>query len=433
MSSRIEYAMPKRRGCTRWALTLLAVHALGLPQSANADPVGTGLQVGPGPIRAYPALDVEFTYHSNYLRSNDDLTPNMGTWVSIVTPSVRLNTLKGPDAYNLSYSAAIGTVSADNAYGYVNQTVSADANWEFGSKHRLRADYQFFHWADRPGSGDPSTVSAPNFTDEHPDVWMANRFRLGYSYGRPSAKGRLDLTAGWTPRRYLNNDQELRDNNRSLLEGAFFWRIQPHTSLVLSANWQDIDYINQASQSELDSTEWRLYAGATWDATAKTTGTVKVGYLAKDFVLPIYEDYSGLGWEASLQWRARTYSIFNLVTSRNPSESTNNGADGTNPTRYPTGKTTAGADTVIVSAVGADWVHHWKSYLRSRLALAGTNDEYIATDRVDHRYLAGAGVFYQFKRWAEVGVEYRYETRTSNEALAEYEDNVFMLTLNARY
>ena len=78
------------------------------------------------------------------------------------------------------------------------RAVNANANWEFGSRHRLRADYEFMHWYDRPGSGDPGIVSAPNFIYKHPDLWSSNRALLGYSFGSPAAQGRLDLTAAET-------------------------------------------------------------------------------------------------------------------------------------------------------------------------------------------------------------------------------------------
>ena len=88
---------------------------------------------------------------------------------------------------------------------------------------------------------------------------------------------------------------------------------------------------------------------------------------------------------------------------------------------------------MVVSAIGLDWVHYWKAYLRSKLNLMGTNDEYLGEDRVDHRYQIGAGLFFQPTRWVELGAAYRYETRTSDDPLAEYDDNVFMLTIDARY
>ena len=71
---------------------------------------------------------------------------------------------------------------------------------------------------------------------------------------------------------------------------------------VVESNWQTIDYTNELPGSvTLDSEEWRLYTGATWDATAKTTGSVRVGYLTKDFTASDYQDYSSIGWEANLQ------------------------------------------------------------------------------------------------------------------------------------
>jgi hypothetical protein len=410
-----EYACRRGQTDPAPALGVGVLLALGLVVSAQADPVGTGIPAGP--VRVYPALQVEFNYYSNYLRTDSDLVPDMATWENVLAPSLRLNALKGPDAYNLRYLARIGTIFENTNYNYVDQGVNADANWEFGSRHRLRADYEFLNWTDRPGSGDPGVVSAPNFISKHPDRWQSNRAQLGYSFGSPGAKGRLDLTAAGTERRYLNNDQETRDNNRGLLDATFFWRIQPHTSLLFDANWQTIDYTNELPGSvTLDSEEWRLYTGATWDATAKTTGSVKVGYLAKDFTASEYQDYSSIGWEANLQWRPRTYSIFNLTTSRNTLESA-----------------TELADAVAVSAVSLDWMHYWKAHLRSKLSLMGTNDEYLGEDRVDHRYQVGAGLFFQPTRWVELGAEYRYATRTSDDPLAEYSDNVFMLTVDARY
>ena len=141
------------------------------------------------------------------------------TWrpgINVLAPSLRLNALKGPDAYNLSYLARIGTVFETPDYNYVDQAVNANANWEFGSRHRLRADYEFLHWTTAPAAATQASSRRPTFIYKHPDLWSSNRAQLGYSFGSPGAKGRLDLTAAGTVRRYLNNDQETRDNNRSL-------------------------------------------------------------------------------------------------------------------------------------------------------------------------------------------------------------------------
>ncbi len=55
----------------------------------------------------------------------------------------------------------------------------------------------------------------------------------------------------------------------------------PKTSLLLEARHTELDYKYTASQ--LDSEELRYYIGATWDATAATSGTIKVGPVEKKF------------------------------------------------------------------------------------------------------------------------------------------------------
>ena len=94
---------------------------------------------------------------------------------------------------------------------------------------------------------------------------------------------------------------------------------------------------------------------------------------------------------------------------------------------------TGQADAVVVSSVAADWVHYWKSYHEDQAQCLGYQR------RVPWRGSCGPSVsgrrrvFFQPKRWVELGAQYRYETRTSDDPLAEYTDNVFMLTLDARY
>lgn len=410
----------RRRAWWRWLtasryLALVLTAIVTGTRAAVAAPAGYGVEAGP--FRVYPELGVDFIYESNYFRTGEDGGADEATWTNVLTPGLWLSALKGADSYELSYLATIGTVFSSSDDNYVNHAVNANGSWELGLRHRVWAQYEFIHSYDRRGTGDPGEVSRDNFTDEDPDVWQSNRAQLGYSFGSPGAKGRLDLTGGMAWRRYLNNDQEPRDNDRLLLDATYFWRVRPKTSLLFDVNWQDVHYVDQVPGSTiLDSQEWRLYTGATWDATAKTSGTIKLGYVAKDFESALYEDYSSFGWEAGVQWRPRTYSMVNLVTARNPMESA-----------------VEGADAVVVSSLAADWVHSWKSYLRSRLSAFASNDEYLGEDRTDHRYRLGAGVFYQPDRRIELGAEYRYETRTSEVALDEYNNNVLMLTLDARY
>jgi hypothetical protein len=416
--------------------TALLFAGLLAGDAAQAEIEGQGFPVGP--FRAYPSLGIDFTHEDNYFRAGTNnllladgtvvrLDPGiLSTWVNELTPGIRLSALKGPDAYNLFYEARIGTVFDSHDDNYVDHRFNANANWELGLRHRLRAEYEFMSWHDRRGTGDPSQTSRLNF-GKHPDTWRSNRGDLFYSFGAPGAKGRFDFRGAYLARRYTNNDQDDRDNDRGILDGTFYARVLPKTSLLFEVRWEDIDYIRSGGDT-LDSQEWRVYGGAAWDATAKTTGAVRLGWLEKDFKESFRDDVSDFGWEVDLRWKPRTYSTFDLVTKRAPAESAN-----------------GLSDTVVVSSVKLDWIHYWKQNLYTKVTGFATDDDYNGTSRNDNRYHLGAGIFLKPRRWFEVGAEYRYETRDSNvtaadlgdevmnpEDLVEYTNNVFMLTLRAR-
>jgi len=234
-----------------------------------AQPVGNGFDAGG--FRAYPWLDVLFNYYSNYYGSNNDLE-SLGflgpesKWESIVIPGIRLTGLKGADAYNLSYNARIGTVFDSSDDNFVDHRVAANANWELGLRHRLRADYEFLYWHDRRGTGSPVDSARPNFSNS-PDKWQSNRLLFEYSYGAPGAKGRLDVRGGMLFRRYVNNDQEYRDNNRPIFGATLYTRVRPKLSLLFELDWEGIDYTREDQGSvTLDSDNINIYGGMTWDA-----------------------------------------------------------------------------------------------------------------------------------------------------------------------
>lgn len=402
-----------------WLIAGLGAGLGGGFGTAAAEPTGQGFALGP--FRAYPWLNFLFGYSDNYYRSNDKLErlgllPVESALESIVEPGIRLTTVRGADAYNLSYLARIGTVSTDADDDFVDQRAGANANWELGLRHRLSLDYQFWLWHDPPGTGDPTLSSRPNFFDS-PDRWQQNQVMLEYSYGAPGARGRVDLRGGGYFRRYLNNDQEYRDSNQSLLGATFYARVRPKLSLLFDVDWQDYRYTrDQPGLTASDSDQWRVFGGATWDATAKTSGTVKLGWMTQDFSSGDYASYDNFAWEVDLQWRPRTYSTVNLGTSR---------------TAYESPESLAGS--TVVSAVDIDWIHYWKPFLHTKLGVLATDDDYNGTPRNDNRYGASGGVFYQARPWLELGAEYRYETRVSNEPLAEYDENQLLFSVRTAY
>jgi len=328
----IVLALPGTAGAAGYGSVL----ALSAPSGSSAKGVRAG------PFTVFPSLGLGAVYDTNYLRTPTD---ELSTWSYVARPGLKARAQKGTDEYNLAYQATIASVSADSDYDYVDHKLGADAQWELGLRHRLSGEYQFQIGNDRPGTADPDASSRPNFRDE-PDQWRLNQLGGTYSYGAPGARGRLDLKAQQSWRRYENNDQGGRDYDQTALAATFYARVRPKTSLVMEVGNTHVDYTDGDGDSlgYADQNQPRAYLGVTWEATAKTTGTAKVGYLAVDFEDSAYSDWSGIGWDIGVTWQPRTYSTLKLETSRTPQQSGELGDAG-----------------AIVSELTLDWTHAWSS------------------------------------------------------------------------
>ena len=379
-----------------------AISSSAIPLSLM--PAAGGFLVGP--FSVYPVLGLAQRYDDNIFLSN---TNQRSSWQTIVSPGVRAEIRQpGGNVYGVTYRADVGRFWSSSADNYQDHTVVADADVIINTQARflVRAEYLSLH--DPRGATDRPIGAEP-------DEWRAPGVSGLFSYGTPGAQGRIDVSAGHQRKRYDNNRASTigADRDNSFYGAVFYWRVTPITSLLFEARQTDIDY--KLATSLQDSTERRYYVGATWEATAKTTGIVKAGYLTKNFDSAALTDFSGTGWEARVRWSPLTYSIFELTTQRETNESSGIG------------------DFILSSVVYGTWTHAWNNEVRSNALVGYRTDDFkgAGATRKDKTASAGAGVTYQFRRWLNLGAQYIYTDRSSNAPGMEYERNVFMLTLGA--
>lgn len=388
-----------------------------VPVTPTTDPFGltpyTGLAAGIppgaagirfGPTRIYPTLGVGLLYDDNILGTKTDKKSSMGT---IISPAVRGELRgRGGNLYALQYNADIVRYADSRADDFDAQRLSADSQIIITTRARMTIQGQYIDSVDRRGS-----TTRP--TGLEPDRWVAKRGAGIFTYGTPGARGRIDVEAGYGEVRYKTNRSvtaEL-DYDTVYIGGAFSWRIMPKTSLVFNARHTWIDYV--LTTSLLDSTETMLGVGATWEATAQTSGTFSIGQLKKEFDSPGQQGFTGPYWTGTVRWSPRTYSIVDFTTAQHTTE-------------------TSGLGDYTLSRVAfAIWTHAWTERIRSRVRLGYRNDSYRggAFNREDDIYNVGAGVEYQFRRWLRLDGRVDHVKRSSSEPLNDYNRNIFMLTI----
>jgi hypothetical protein len=304
------------------------------------------------------------------------------------------------------YQAQIGRYTSSSADNYVDQTARAQFDMAFNPHNFLRVGYDYIVSHDPRGSTDRPIEGRPD------------RYRLvnpyaNYALGAPGAIGRVELYYSDPYRRYLNNDEitAASDHHAEEYGGAFYWRVMPRTYVMAEARETDIRY--NLADSPFSGKEHRYYAGVSWEATAATTGTIKVGQLQRDWDTHAFNDYSGTSWEALITWQPRTYSKFDFYSARQTNESTGLGS------------------FILTSVAGATWSHYWTSYITTAVDAHYQRDAYQNFPRNDKTMVFDFKAGYQFRRWLTLGAEYTHTNRDSNLEPFDYDKNLFLLTLTA--
>jgi len=390
----------------------LALGLMLLPAaSALAQQVLFGQPLSPGegaagikaePLVIYPALSAGIGTTDNVGLSPNDKVRSLYTSLA---PALIAELQTGPHTFAAGYFGQYGWYQDSSGDNFKDHQFSLAGDMNFSARVGLKLKAEYLERHDPRGSTDRAISDTP-------DRWHSTGMSGEFRYGAKDAQGRIEVAAGVAQKRYDNNREitEFADLDTSMLSGTFYYRVAPKTSLLFEVSQANLDY--RASTSDLDNTERRYLAGVTWDATAKTSGTVKLGLLQKDFKDAGRSDFSGFSWEAAGRWSPLSYSHLDLGTSRAATD--------------PSGL----GNYIVTRQMSARWTHDWTPRVRSEASAMLANDSYNGLERGDRRNQFGLKLDYKFQRWLRVGAEFDFARRNSSIDSYDYTRNLFMFTLN---
>jgi hypothetical protein len=361
------------------------------------------VQLGDSPFFLTPYLGSGFGYDDNLFYARTD---ERDSYYWMLSPGFTADARDANKVLQLSYQNQIGRYTSSPNDNYVDNTSRAQFDMALDPHNFLRFayDYVLGHEprgsTDRPITGRPDRyrLSSPSFT---------------YALGAPGAKGRVEVYYSDPVRHYLDNREFTTSSDREQQEfgGAFYWRVAPRTYLMAEARRTDVSY--ELPGSPLSARESRYYGGVTWEATAATRGTIKVGRLRRDFDNPDEPTFSGSSWEGVISWAPRSYSKFDFYTARQTNESTGLG------------------NFILTSIAGVSWTHDWSSFLTTAVDARYQKDDYQGFDRTDKYKVVGLKAGYRYRRWLTMGAEYAHTTRDSSSDAFEYDKNLYLITFTA--
>lgn len=359
-----------------------------------------------GPLQVIPQVSAQLGYDDNIFATE---TNEVSSTKFILSPSVQLKAEKGLNEYSVNYQITNATYQDSSADNYTDHELSGRAYFDFNIRNRLELLAGYLKTHEDRGSGLNQGTNATS--NAVPVEYHVNSMQATYEFGGKEAKGRIKLEAGVQDREYDNFRAQTESKDRQVVKtsATFYYRVMPKTSLLFEIRNEDIDY--DLSTVTLDSNERKYLVGAEWDATAKTSGSLRFGYSEKDFDSAARTDDDGLSWELAMRWSPKSYSVVDISTAKEAEET-----DGT-------------GNYIDTTTFDIQWTHAWSDLWRTRLYYGVSDDEYVSSTRKDDQTSYGLGVDYDMKRWLNFGLDYVHSERDSNQADLDYKKNTVYLTV----
>lgn len=357
-----------------------------------------------GSVYVTPTLDARLEYVDNLFRTPDD---KKETGLSVIKPRVQAWLQNGLNTYSVAYNLEDFRYFSSSDDDFTDHQFNIDVHHEFNAKNVWNVYGEYYDGHEQRGQG--LSEGIPDLIDE-PVEFERTTAGTDYTLGSLSSKGRLRLAAKYRDIQYQNfrEDTQYRDYDQSDVGGTFYWKVASKTDALAEIRYQDTRYdlVDPfRSGGSYDSNEYNYLLGVSWDATARTYGSVKLGWFDRTYKSALREDNDGLSWEVDIFYNLRTYSVFHLESRRFSRETNGIG------------------DAVNTQETRLDWDHNWNGRSSTRLSALFRNEEFSGSDRQDDVYGAEAAYSYAMRRWLDLSVGYRYEDRKSDFELYDYDRN----------
>jgi hypothetical protein len=350
-----------------------------------------------------------FATHSN-TKSDFITTIAPGIWLAFPPNREKLlsidTTTTSPGGLNLSrikpeatrryqsyflYSPEFVQYSDHSTHNHANHRVEGLLQYNFNSGLSFDLIDLFHDREEIAGNGITDTLY------QHQD----NLLDFITTYDAPSGKFKLQFSYSNYDISYKDDAVNYRDRNDNSFGISVFHKFWPRTSLFVEYNYSDINFDEGAAN---DSVENRYYAGVNWEMTAKTRGTLKLGYTDKDFDLPTAEDQDDFSVELQTQVNLTPKRSLQINGYRKFHES-----DMANASSY----LSTGVDIGLMQRFTEKWSGTLNAFYE--------DNKYNGIDRNDDSYGWGPAIRFEPKKWLIFDLGYQYHMNNSSVTFFDYE------------
>jgi hypothetical protein len=368
---------------------------------------GKGIKMGGAKL--LPSMLIEISEDDNIFSQPDN---EESSRITRLKP--RLEYLADNEQYtfSLAYIGDWGEYASSSDDDYDDH--AGELNLSVSPSDIFRLSFNVYTGRLHEARGSLASEGASAISRNTPDEYDQNNYGVEFDFGRESAMFGASVAHTFEDKEYTNNDEATATLSRSesAIAGRLYSKLSGgKTRLFLEGIENEVEYDTLGAQGQVqDSEESTVSIGAEWEATAKTSGQIKVGRLNKDFDSGFDDDLSV--WFVGVTWSPSDYSHFTLSSSQDAKESNGNGL------------------YIEAQDHSLTWTHYWSDRFQSEITIASGTDEYPGFGRDDDRDNVKVGFTYDWKYWLTVGLSYTRDERESNVAQFDYERDIALLSFD---
>lgn len=370
-----------------------------------------------GTFTAFPSVQIDAEYTDNVFAVSNGAD---GDWIVHVKPEVQLESGWSRHALAAYARADLARYQDFSNENFEDYGVGASGRLDYTRAANLAGG------VDYASVTEPRTSSnAPASTREPIQYDLMSGFVAGTRVGgRVKLSGRADLREydyedGLTLGGVVV-DQDNRDRTISSLTARGDYAISPATAVFaqVTGNKRDYDTATSLLLPARDSDGYEFLAGANFEVGALARGEVAVGYISQTFDSAAYDEISGFGTRAQLEWFPTQLTTVTGTASRTIEDAG-----------------IAGSGGYLSSAVGVRVDHELLRNVLLNANLTYSQDEYEGIDRNDDRLQASIGGTYLVNRSLGVSLAASHFEQTSDGAAggSDFDVNRVSLSLVAQF
>ncbi|MFC1895938.1 outer membrane beta-barrel protein, partial [Thermodesulfobacteriota bacterium] len=362
-----------------------------------------------GPLRVKPGITIDQRFTDNLFQEN---AGEKSDAVTTVTPAIAVQLPYGRNFYQLTYHADVIKAWEYDAYDATHHFANASLTFNTNMFQVTAAD-GFSRSSTPPDSPrDIRNDYYQNTASIDAAVRLADRYRLRAFVNNEFQDYDADDRLPGDP------DPELDNLTKNEVGLNVFYRFLPLTSVLFEYGLVHTSNTDKNLVST-DSDEHRAMIGLTWEPFSKIQGTVKAGYVKREYDVASRQ-WEGLGVAGIMTYDYSSSTQYRLTASRKANDT----AVTQQQAPYGTYYVTTGADVSL---------RHGFNYKISALLEAGySNDDYkepglAGLRRKDDRMRAAAGFRYDIQDWLRCTVRYSFVNNDSNVGSEDYTENALSL------